>query len=573
MFLGIDLGTTNTVVARSFIDAKDNLVTEVVQIGQIYEDNWEWFGTLPSVVYFSNEGIIVGREAKRQRMQDRNHVVANSKRFMGTQKKWDIDGVSYEAKDIAAIILQHCKKTIEREGNMKYNSVVITVPASFSPAQIADTLRAAKQAGFKDDEVTIKHEPTAALLSYIDTETKKKAGERFIDFSSTKRILVFDLGGGTCDTSVIDVKATGNEIFFTEVGIGRYQELGGIDFDSQLASGLLNTFFEVNGILEGDVTEEEKETVYQKLRLTAETLKEKLSAAIQARLSIDGSTDVNTVEAKHNVPQFFRGKPMRIKLNKKQYDEYTKDLYTDRNIDSKKFDEIEKNKNIIGVIRRTLEDFDIPKDSIDYVFMTGGMSKFLTVQEKVGEYIGKPVVMPENPMEAVACGASIYQYYKINEDKKKKESSSSIFSLGDDDGDGDEGGIVDSMMLAEAVLLDVNEGLPKVIIPKKTVVPYSGTLSGAFKTTSPAGIKLNIYAGDSEYDSSLRMEKSLEKEFQFPVESGTPFDIEYNINENKAITMKILIDDKIHAPQELILSIYSDVKTAEKDYDLASGDF
>ncbi len=175
MYLGIDLGTTNSVVSRSFVDSEGKLFTEVVQVGQMFNDNWEKYDSLPSMVYFDTNGvigdtaggIIVGREAKRQRQQDKENVVTNAKRFMGTQHTWKIDGMNYEAKDIAAMVLQHCKKTIDREGNMNYETVVITVPASFNPEQIADTLKAAKQAGFTDDQVIIKHEPTAALLSFI----------------------------------------------------------------------------------------------------------------------------------------------------------------------------------------------------------------------------------------------------------------------------------------------------------------------------------------------------------------------------------------------------------------------
>lgn len=555
MFLGIDLGTTNTVVARSFVDSNDKLITEVVQMGQMSNDNWEKYPTLPSMVYFDDDGIIVGREAKRQREWDAENVVTNAKRFMGTQKKWKIDGDSYEAKDIAAMVLQHCKKTIDREGNMNYDTVVITVPASFNPDQIADTLRAAKQAGFSDDQVIIKHEPTAALLSFIDSEARKSRDERYIDFSETKRILVFDLGGGTCDTSVIDVQVDQNEFHFTEKGIGRYQELGGIDFDAKLATGLLNAYFEQEQIFEGDISDEEKEELYVKLRIAAETIKEKISSNIYAKMSMDDNVDVESIKVKHNIPGFRNGKPYRISITKAEYDQYTKDLYIDNDVHYKKFEDMDKNKNIIGVIRKTLEDYGIKKSSIDYAFVTGGMSQFLTVKQKVKEYLGCPVITPENPMEAVARGASIYQYYKIREDKDEG-TGVEVEKKGE--------GIVDTMMLAEAILLDMNEGLPRVIIPKKTVVPYEGEIIGEFKTTSPSGVKLNIYAAENEYDSSMRIQKNLEKRFIYPVESGTPFDIKYKINENKAIDIKIKLHD-IHE-QIVDISIRSDLKISEQNY-------
>ena len=572
MYLGIDLGTTNTVVSRSFVDSDGKLVSEVVSIGQMSNDNWEKFDTLPSMVYFDTEGfigdtkggIIVGREAKRQRNQDKAHVVMNAKRFMGTTHKWEIEKNSYEAKDIASMVLQHCKKTIDREGNMNSDTVVITVPASFNPEQISDTLIAAKQAGFNDDQVIIKHEPTAALLSFIDSASRRKSDDINVDFSTPKRVLVFDLGGGTCDTSVIDVQvgAKDRELRFTEVGIGRYQELGGIDFDSSLARGLLQTFFEKNDIMEGDIAPSEQAGLYDKLVLAAETLKEKLSAAIYSKLAMsDGDVDVDNIQVKLNIPNFYGGKPYRIVITKAEYDRYTQNLYIDNDVHYKKFEDMDKNKNIIGVIRKTLEDYDIKKSSIDYVFMTGGMSQFITVREKVSEYIGKDKVMitPENPMEAVAIGASIYQYYKVREEKQSKGDALA------DEGE-DQYGIVDSMMLAEAVLLDMNEGLPKVIIPKKTLVPDEGELVGAFRTSSPSGVRLDIYAAENEYDSSMRIQKSIEKHFIHPVESGTPFDIRYKINENKAIEMQIIIGDSHH--QELDISIRSDLKITEKNYNL-----
>lgn len=568
MYLGIDLGTTNTVVSRSFVDSDDKLITEVVQIGQMFNDNWEKYDTLPSMVYFDSEGLIcgtpgkiVGREAKRQRDQDPENVVTNAKRFMGTQQTWSIDGQVYEAKDIGAMVLQHVKNTIDREGNMSYESVVITVPASFNPEQIADTIKAAKQAGFDDEQVIIKHEPTAALLSFIDGESKKSDKDKYIDFSDTKRVLVFDLGGGTCDTSVIDVQLNSGELHFTEVGIGRYQELGGIDFDRNLAIGLLNAYFKENGIYEGDISDEEQKRLFDKLLLAAEALKEKLSGAIENAISMGNADDIDSVEAKINIPQFYNGKPYRIAITKQKYEEYTASLYVDDNVHYKKFEDMDKHKNIIAVIRKTLEDYDIPKSSIDYVFMTGGMSKFITVKEKVGEYLGRPLIGPENPMDAVARGASIYQHYKIKEDKKEHTEKKTCANV-----ERKSEGIVDTMMLAEAVLLDVNEGLPKVIIPKKTVVPYEGAVLGEFRTTSPAGVRLNIFAAEDEFDSAMRIQKCLEKNFRYPVESGTPFDIIYKINENKAIEIKIVIHDSHE--QELDITIRGDVKISKQDYNI-----
>ncbi len=560
MYLGIDLGTTNSVISRSFVDRNNNLVTEVINIGQLNdENNWEPYPSLPSMVYFSEEGRIVGREAKRLRFQDSEHVVTNAKRFMGTSHTWTIDDETFDAKKIAAIVLQHCKKVLK---NIKYDSVVITVPASFNPDQISDTIQAAKMAGF--DNVTIKHEPTAALLSFIDEEALKQEKDRLVDFSEVKRILVFDLGGGTCDTSVIDVKVDKDGIIFTERGVGRYQELGGIDFDAKLATGLMNIFFQQEGIMAGDLTDQQKDEMYRNLLDAAEKIKEKLSSRI---FNATPDEDVENLSAKLNILNFYNNRPLKLVLTKKDYDEYTKDLYTDKNIRFRRFEDLEKNKNIIAVIRKTLEDYNIPKNSIDYVFMTGGMSKFLTVRQKVTEYLNKPIIMPQNPMDAVARGASIYQHYKVTDTKAEKPTDGYRDNEAVESADNKvvhKESITDHMMLAEAILLDVNEGLPKVIIPRKTFVPYEGELIGEFRTSSPSGIKLNIYAAEDEFDSSMRLQKSLEKVFRFTVKSGTPFDIKYKINENKEISMKIVIDDGYHS-DEMDLSVYSDLHIEEQE--------
>ena len=566
MYLGIDLGTTNSVVSRAFADVNDRLITEVVRIGQYDKnDNWEENQKLPSMVYFAPDGMkIVGEKAKFLRNEEREHVVTNAKRFMGTHHTWKIDGKNYEAKDIGAIVLQHCKNEIDNRGNMKYDVVVITVPASFTPAQTEDTIAAAVLAGFKREQVVIKHEPTAALLSYIDEQSQRQLQDRETDFSSKKRVLVFDIGGGTCDTSIIDVVIDNRRIRFEEIGIGRYTELGGIDFDAGLAGKLLNEFFEDYNILEGELTAEQKDRMYRRLLLGAETIKEQLTARINIKRINDPDFDPNAVEARYNIPDFYDGKPYNLKLTKAAYDEYTKDLYIDKKIQSRKFEDVDRNKNIISIVRETLEQYEIPKDSIDYVFMTGGMSKFPTVCEKIEEYIGKPVIKPEDPMNAVSKGAAVYPFYDptviaLSDEVLEQQAFEQAIEM------------QDRMMLAESVMLNVSEGLPRVIIPRGTTVPYSGELRGAFRTASPAGVNINIYSGVNEFDSSMRIQQTLKQKFNAPVSPGTPFDIKYTIDENKVIRMSIVIDDGRRTPQELALSIYGN-EVSEKDYNIAKND-
>ena len=564
MYLGIDLGTTNSVVARSFADVNNNFITEVIRIGQLDEnDNWEEYEKLPSMVYFTPEGKTVGDKAKFLRDKERKYVVTNAKRFMGTDKKWTIYGKDYFARDIGAIVLQHCKKEIDRRSNMNYEGVVITVPASFTVAQTEDTIAAAILAGFDRNQVIVKHEPTAALLSYIDEQSRRKGAEREIDFSTKKRVLVFDLGGGTCDTTIIDVLIEDDKVKFKEIGVGRYTELGGIDFDRCFADKLLAEYFEAKNIRDNDLDEVDKAEMYRRLKLGAEKIKEKLSSKIKQELLNNPNCDIEEISVPYNIPNFYNNESHNLRISKRAYDEYTKDLYIDMKSRSRKISDAERNKNIISIVRETLETYDIDKDSIDCVFMTGGMSKFPTVQEKIREYLGKPVVVPVDPMNAVARGAAVYRFYNpttiLTDDVKS------------DEGNADESRSIeveDQMMLAESIMLNVSEGLPRVIIKRGTKVPYEGELRGMFKTASPAGVDLDIYSGDDEFDSKMRLEKNLSQQFDSPVKVGTPFDIKYSIDENKAITLTIIIDDGLHEPQELFISVYGDQNIVEQDYNI-----
>ena len=570
MYLGIDLGTTNSVVARSFPDSS---ITEVVRIGQLDEhDNWEINEKLPSMVYFTPEGKTVGEKAKALRDQDRKHVVTNAKRFMGTNEIWTMYGKDYKARDIGAIVLQHCKNVIEQGERKDYDAIVITVPASFTVAQTEDTIAAAILAGFARDKVIVKHEPTAALLSYIDEQSKRRDADRDVDFSTKKRVLVFDLGGGTCDTTIIDVRIKNDKVQFTELGIGRYQELGGIDFDRCFADKLLNEFLKDNDIRVGDLDEIDKAEMYRRLKLGAEKIKENLSSKIKNALMHDPECDIESISVGYNFPNFYRGNLHRLRISKHAYDEYTRELYIDEESNSRKIADADRKKNIIGVIRETLDTYHIDKNSIDLVFMTGGMSQFPTVREKVGEYVGKPIITPEDPMNAVAKGAAVYQIYAPTEIELDPTSNPTSDPTIDPTIDPSERAVKinDQMMLAESIMINVSEGLPRVIIPRGTKVPYDGALRGMFRTASPSGVNLDIYAGNDEFDSEMRIEKTLPLDFDSPVNPGTPFDIEYSIDKNKAITLKIVIDDSFHEPQNFLLSVYGDENIVERDYGLTT---
>lgn len=530
MYLGIDLGTTNTVVAVGRKNVFGLVEAEVVELYQWVDENVEQTKTLPSVLYFEHGSvdIYIGQEGKNKRHQDSSRVIYNTKRYMGQDDGWNIDGKEFKAKDVAGQILRWCRQVLAKDFNDELDSVVITVPASFDASQTEDTVEAARIAGFKKEGIRVLHEPTAALLDYVHKQSILSEETREVDFSESKRVLVFDLGGGTCDVSIIDVTQEEYNVNFEEIAIGRYEDLGGIDFDALVAKGLLNKFFEVNSVKESDFDEEVLEVMFQQLRLFAEEGKEWLSDQIKKK-KLFGMTDFDDITKKKNITDFYEGKTFKFELSKKEYDDYTKSLYSREEHINHTQDDYEENKSIIKPIENTIRDYQIDVESIDYIFMTGGMSKFDTVQEKICELIQKPVIYPDDPMHAVARGAAIYHYYLVDVFDEKASSKKII---------------TPKAVLAESILIDIDEGLPEVIISKNQTIPYEGVLENRFTTTSPSGIRIDLYSGESAYDSRLRIQRSYIKEFDVPIISGTSFDVEYSISENKVVDLRLIMHDQ-----------------------------
>ena len=344
--IGIDLGTTNSCVA-------------VYEGGEpVVITNAEGARTTPSVVAFSKTGErMVGQVAKRQAITNPDRTVISIKRDMGTDRKVTIDDKTYTPQEISAMILQKLKTDAENYLGTTVTEAVITVPAYFSDAQRQATKDAGKIAGL--DVKRIINEPTAAALAYG------------VDKENAQKILVFDLGGGTFDVSLLDIADGVIEVLAT-AGNNR---LGGDDFDEKIMNYMADSFLKSDGIdLRND-------------KMALQRLKE---AAEKAKIELSGMTSTNInlpfITADATGPKHFD-----MTLTRAKFDELTADL-------------VEKT---MGPTKQVLSDAGLNPSQIDKVLLVGGSSRIPAVQEAVKKFIGKEPFKGINPDECVAVGAAI----------------------------------------------------------------------------------------------------------------------------------------------------------------------
>ena len=344
--IGIDLGTTNSCVA-------------VIEGGEaVVIPNAEGARTTPSVVAFSKTGErMVGQVAKRQAVSNPQRTISSIKRHMGSDYKVTIDGKSYSPQEISAMILQKLKIDAEAYLGEKVTEAVITVPAYFTDAQRQATKDAGKIAGLEVKRII--NEPTAAALAYgMDKEHEQK-------------VMVYDLGGGTFDVSLLSIGDGTIEVLATAGN----NHLGGDDFDERIVNWMVQEFKKDQGVdLSGD-------------RMAMQRLKE---AAEKAKIELSGVTSSNI-----NLPYIFAdangSRHLDLTLTRAKFDELTHDLV----------------EATTGPVRQVLSDSGVSASEIARVLLVGGSSRIPAVQEAVRKITGKEGFKGINPDECVAMGAAI----------------------------------------------------------------------------------------------------------------------------------------------------------------------
>ncbi|CAG4934100.1 MULTISPECIES: molecular chaperone DnaK [Acidithrix] len=345
--VGIDLGTTNSVV--SVLEGGDPVVIPNAEGGR----------TTPSVVAFSKTGeVLVGEVAKRQAITNPDRTIRSVKRHMGTNWTIDIDGKPFTPQEISARVLSKLKRDAESYLGDTVNQAVITVPAYFDDAQRTATKEAGQIAGL--EVLRIINEPTAAALAYgLDKEGEDQT------------VLVFDLGGGTFDVSVLEI---GDGVFEVKSTSGN-TSLGGDDWDQRVIDWLVKTFKDTEGIdLSGD------KMAMQRLKEAGEKAKIELSAVGETTINLPFIT-ANAEGPKH----------LDLKLTRSKFQELTEDL----------------TQACRGPFEQAIRDAGLTKEQIDHVVLVGGSTRMPAIQELVTGITGKEPHKGVNPDEVVAIGAAV----------------------------------------------------------------------------------------------------------------------------------------------------------------------
>ena len=455
--IGIDLGTTNSCVA-------------VMEGGEpTVIANAEGFRTTPSVVAFKKDGQrLVGDNAKRQAVTNAEGTVSSIKRHMGTDYKVTIDGKSYTPQAISAMILQKLKADAEAYLGEKVTEAVITVPAYFNDAQRQATKDAGKIAGL--DVKRIINEPTAAALAYgLDNENEQK-------------IMVYDLGGGTFDVSVIEIGDGVIEVLATS-GDNR---LGGDDFDKKIMYYMVADFKGKTGI---DLSN--YKMAMERVKAEAEDAKKKLSSATQVEISIPFIT------ANEQGPQH-----LNMTLTKAKFDELTRDLV----------------ERTAVPVQNALKDAGITAAELSKVLLVGGSTRIPAVQDKVKQLTGHEPSKKMNPDECVALGASI-QGGKLA-------------------GDAGAGEILLLDVTPLSLSIETMGGIATRLIERNTTIPTKKSQIFSTAADNQTAVDINVVQGERQF---ARDNKSL-GQFRLdgipPARRGVPqIEVTFDIDANGIVNV------------------------------------
>ncbi len=482
--IGIDLGTTNSCV--SVIEGGEPVVIP----------NAEGARTTPSVVAFSKDGErMVGNVAKRQAITNPERTISSIKRHMGSDYKVNIDGKAYTPQEISAIILQKLKSDAEGYLGEPVKEAVITVPAYFTDAQRQATKDAGKIAGL--DVKRIINEPTAAALAFgIDKEEDQK-------------VMVYDLGGGTFDVSIIEMGDGVQEVLAT-AGNNR---LGGDDFDKKVMDWIVSEFRKTNGI---DLSNDKM--AMQRVKEAAEKAKIDLSGMTTAQISLPFITQ-DATGPKH----------LEMTLSRAQFNQMTADLV----------------EATMGPVRQAMQDSGLSMNDIDKVLLVGGSTRIPAVQEAIEKFSGKKPFKGINPDECVAMGAALQG--------------------------GVLGGDVKGLLLLDVTPLSLGietmGGVNTVIIERNTTIPTKKSQIFSTAADNQTSVEVHVLQGERQFAKDNKTLGMFHLDGILPARRGVPqIEVTFDIDANGIVHVSA---KDLGTGKEQHISITASSNMSKEDIDKA----
>ena len=482
--IGIDLGTTNSCVA-------------VMEGGKpVVIPNSEGARTTPSVVAFTKTGErLVGEPAKRQAVTNADRTIASIKRHMGTDYKVTIDGKSYTPQEISAMILQKLKADAESYLGEKVSEAVITVPAYFNDAQRQATKDAGKIAGLEVKRII--NEPTAAALAYgLDNDKEQK-------------IMVYDLGGGTFDVSIIDIGEGVIEVLATNGDT----HLGGDDFDNKITEWMIAEFKKQVGVDLGN-----DKMALQRLKEAAEKAKKELSTATTTEINLPFITA--TAEG----PQH-----LAMTLTRAKFDELTADLI----------------ERTVIPVQNAMRDAGITNADLGKVLLVGGSTRMLNAQEKVKQLTGMEPSKTLNPDECVAIGAA------VQGGKLAGDSSAS-----------------DVLLLTPLSLsIETMGGIATKLIERNTTIPTRKSQVFSTAEDNQSAVDIHVVQGEREFARDNKSLGQFRLDGILPAKRGVPqIEVTFDIDANGIVNVSA---KDLGTGKEQHITITSGSNMSQEDIDKA----
>ena len=480
--IGIDLGTTNSVVAV-MEGGKPTVIA-----------NSEGSRTTPSIVGFSKTGEkLVGQLAKRQAILNPDKTIASIKRHMGENYKKNIDGKDYTPQEISAMILRKLADDASAYLGEKVTSAVITVPAYFNDAQRQATKDAGKIAGL--DVLRIVNEPTAAALAYG------------LEKENSEKVLVFDLGGGTFDVSILEIGDGVHEVLSTSGDT----HLGGDDFDKKIIDWICEEFKKQEGM---DLTNDKQ--AMQRIKEAAEKAKCELSSVVETTINLPYIT------ADANGP-----KHLELTLSRAKFEDLSHDL-------------LERCKT---PVEQALKDAGLSKNEVDEVVLVGGSTRIPAVQQLVKEYTGKEPNQSVNPDEVVAVGAAIQAGVLAGEVKDIVLLDVTPLTLG----------------------IETLGGVMTALVPRNTTIPVSKSQVFSTAENNQTAVDINVLQGERPMASDNKSLGMFRLEGIAPAMRGVPqIEVTFDIDANGIVNVSAK-DKATNKEQKITITNSSNL--SEQDID------
>lgn len=534
-YLGIDLGTTNSSIHWGALNPNTKLIEphSLAFDQRVSDGSIQRRALLPSFVYFKQgePHPIVGEYARSLGLQAQPSRVARSvKSYMGREDwRFEADGRSYTAAQLSSYILQTLFAGIKNTWDRLVTDVVITVPASFDGDMRADTLEAARLAGFKTTEKNgetrnlLLDEPRAALFDLLNQQASGSIPAAVIDLSTAKTVLVFDLGGGTLDVSLhsVSLKSDGTDMSVDDLAISRYTQLGGDVFDRLVADELQRRFEArlKRSLEEMDPTD--RYLVRFKLEVQAEQAKQRLTTDIQQRLSQGAESIPDSFAVDIHMPFLFDNQSLFTQLSKKEFEDLIapllghhlsmNDLPTFDSLDYSKADNIIY--PILDVLSKAEKQMEGRVPKVDAVVLNGGMTRVHAVRSRLETFFGLRPLTVLDPEMSVSRGASIH-HYRLHR------------------------GFRPRAILAESIGVEVHGEHVQHLIPAGTVLPTQQVFDGFFEVPfeNATVIRLPLYRGEGKTPGPPN-KKILERRLVLskPQRAGAPLHVEISIDVNKLV--------------------------------------